>query len=153
MTLNIILANMISFFHILVVLFMIITPFTKIPMYLLLHIVFSLSLLVHWYNNNNICSLSLLESKLRGIEYNNSFTHKFIGPLYDISETEWSKICYSITIILAFISLYYLIISPKWKDTKKCYRMTNEYIKQNKNLTLNERFNLYINCLNPLFKK
>lgn len=153
MTLNIFLANIISLFHFLVVLFMIIIPFTKVPLYLLLHIVFSLSLLVHWYHNNNICSLSLLESKLRGIEYNNSFTHQFIAPMYDISDTKWIKLCYGITIFLALISLYYLIISPRWEIAKKCYKKTNDYIKKNNKLSFYDKLNLYTNCLDILLKK
>jgi len=105
---NIILANMINLFHIIVILFVLFIPFSNIPMLLLLHIVFSMSLLVHWYNNNNQCSLTLLESKLRGLDVTESFTYKFIAPLYDVSKTDWSKICYSFTIVLMIVSIYRL---------------------------------------------
>lgn len=134
-----------------IILFILFVPFTKIPAYLILHIVFSISLLVHWYNNNNACSLSMFESKLRGIPYTNSFSHQFIAPIYDISSTEWSDICYKVTILLMGVSIYYLITSPKWSIFNKCIKETKKYIKQNKNLTWNEKMNLYINCIEPLF--
>jgi hypothetical protein len=95
---------------------MLIVPFTNIPYYLLLHITFSISLLVHWWNNSNVCSLSIFEAKLRGVEYTNSFTHKFIGPVYEISNTTWSKICYIVTIVLMILSAYKLWTSPAIKN-------------------------------------
>ena len=110
---NIILANMINLFHIIVILFVLFIPFSNVPMLLLLHIVFSMSLLVHWYNNNNQCSLTLLESKLRGLDVTESFTYKFIAPLYDVSKTDWSKICYSFTIVLMIVSIYRLYNSKR----------------------------------------
>ena len=85
---NIFLANCISIFHTLVVLFVLLAPFIDIPAILILHITFSVCLLIHWWANNNICSLSYIESQLRGTDHTESFTHKFIAPIYDISKTE-----------------------------------------------------------------
>ena len=110
---NIVLANFIFMFHTLIILFILFAPFIDIPAILILHITFSICLLVHWWANNNICSLSLLESKLRGMDHTESFTHKFIAPIYDISQTEWSRICIIITIILLCISSYKLYYSKK----------------------------------------
>lgn len=134
-----------------IILFVLIAPFLKIPILLILHIVFSISLLIHWANNSNVCSLSLLESKLRNIPYTQSFTHSFIGPVYDISSTDWSKICYFVTITLMIISIYNLIISPKIELFKKCISKTQKYINTNKNLKLKDKFNLYMNCTMYLF--
>lgn len=118
---NIFLANVINVFHIIVILFVLLIPFSDVPMLLLLHIVFSLSLLVHWYNNNNQCSLTLLESQLRGLDVTESFTYKFIAPLYDVSKTEWSKICYSVTIVLMIVSIYRLYNSKRSQDAFRCF--------------------------------
>lgn len=118
---SLILANFISIFHTIIIIFILIAPFSNIPAILILHIAFSLCLLVHWWANNNICSLSYLESKLRGTDYTQSFTHKFIAPIYDISQTEWSKICKIITIILLCISIYNLYYSEKSSRIWKCY--------------------------------
>lgn len=148
---NIILANLIFLFHIIILLFVILIPFTKIPLYLILHITFCISLIIHWAHNNNACSLTLIESKLRGISESDSFSYKFIAPIYDISKTEWSNFCYIITIILALISLYYLIISPKWKDFNECIRSANQYITQNNKLTLKEKIYIYFTCIVSLY--
>lgn len=150
-TFNIFLADLIYIFHFIIILFILFVPFTKTPSYLILHIVFSFSLLVHWYNNNNICSLSLFESKLRGIEYNNSFSHQFIAPVYDISSTKWGETCYYAVILLAIISFYNLITSEQWKFFKECLDKTKEYINKNTNIKINEKIKLYINCLYVLF--
>jgi hypothetical protein len=153
---KLILADLIYIFHIIVILFVLFTPFTNIPAYLILHLTFCICLLVHWYNNNNICSLSLFESQLRGINYTESFSHKFISPIYDISESDLGKFCYNIVIILGLVSLYKLITSNKWSILKKCYQenkkyLTNINLNEKKELKFNDKIMLYMTCLNILF--
>jgi hypothetical protein len=147
---NIILANIINVFHIIVILFVLFIPFSNIPMLLLLHIVFSMSLLVHWYNNNNQCSLTLLESKLRGLDVTESFTYKFIAPLYDVSKTDWSKICYSVTIVLMIVSIYRLYNSKRLKDAFRCFsekRKEQEWISG----TFYDKLTIVNKCFIQLF--
>ena len=147
---NIFLANCISIFHTLVVLFVLLAPFIDIPAILILHITFSVCLLIHWWANNNICSLSYIESQLRGTDHTESFTHKFIAPIYDISKTEWSQICKIITIILLCISLYNLYYSKKTADIFRCY---NTLIKDDDFLKkpFLSRLSSYIFCFKDLF--
>jgi hypothetical protein len=149
--LNIILANLIYIFHIFIILFVLFSPFTQVPVYLILHIVFGLSLIIHWKNNSNVCSLSLLESSLRGIPYTHSFSHQFIGPVYDFSESEWASITYNITIILILISLYFLLTSPRWSIFNKCLNRMKNYIDQQTDMTFKNKLYHYINCLQVLF--
>jgi len=105
---TIFIANTIKVFHIFVIFFVIFTPITTnvLNYYLILHILLCISLLVHWLANNNICSLSVFESKLRGIPYTESFSHQFVSPIYDISSTSLSQISYFITIIALLASIY-----------------------------------------------
>jgi hypothetical protein len=103
-----ILANLIRLFHIIIVLFIIVAPFTRVPSILVLHITFSICLFAHWNANSNICSLSLLESQLRGIEYTNTFTHDFISPIYDIQDKTWGNVSYYTTLVLMCISILML---------------------------------------------
>lgn len=138
----ILLANMIWVFHILVILFVLLAPFTNIPGLLILHVTFSISLLVHWYGNSNECSLTLLESQLRGLDKTQSFTHQFIAPVYDISKTEWSTVCYTVTIILLGLSLYKLYNSQKIAEAYNCYkRQTN-----NQDLTFYDKVVIGMYC-------
>ena len=147
---NIVLANFIFMFHTLIILFILFAPFIDIPAILILHITFSICLLVHWWANNNICSLSLLESKLRGMDHTESFTHKFIAPIYDISQTEWSRICIIITIILLCISSYKLYYSKKTFKMMECYnKLRQDPIFLEKPFLT--RLSSYISCFKDFF--
>jgi hypothetical protein len=114
-----ILADIVRIFHFLVVIFVILGPFTGKSYLLVLHITFSFSLLVHWHFNSNACSLTLLESQLRGIPVSSTFTHSLIAPVYDISATTWNEISYALTILLMLISLTNLLNSPEWNYCSK----------------------------------
>lgn len=139
--LTLMLANLVFLFHTLIVLIMLIIPFSNTPYFFIMHITFSISLLVHWYNNSNICALSVLESSLRGLDYTESFTHKFIAPVYEISQTEWSQICYIIVIVLMWFSIYKLYNSILWNEVRLNFS----------NLDANSSIIDKIKCLNPLF--
>lgn len=139
---NIFLANIIYIFHISVILFILFSPFCNIPSILILHIAFSLTILLHWIANSNVCALSIFEAKLRGIPYTQSFSHKFIGPVYEISNTTWSYISYVITISILLYSLYKLSNHEKWSEAK-------QYIKNiqfEKNISCYQRWIQYVKC-------
>lgn len=120
------LANCIWAFHVIVVLFVLLAPFSDMPILMILHIAFVFNLLIHWFNNSNVCSLSLMESKLRGIPYTNSFTHQFVGPMFDISERSWSNMSYVVTILLLFVSFYNLYHSRRLQKFKECYNQNRQ---------------------------
>ena len=98
---NIVLANLVKLFHTIIILFVLLTPFllNKYHSLLILHISFSLCLIIHWVNNSNVCSLTLLESRLRGIEPDESFLYQFISPIYDIPTDIVGDIVYYSTFI------------------------------------------------------
>lgn len=116
---NLFLANFIRLLHILLVLFILIAPFTNTPGYLILHITLSISLLTHWVGNSDICSLSLLESKLRGNAYSETFMHQIVAPVYKINETSLSKISYIVVITLMCVSMYKLYKTGVFSLIKK----------------------------------
>jgi hypothetical protein len=119
---QLVLADIVSVFHALVVAFVLLTPFlTNIPYFLFLHATFGFSLLIHWYFNSNVCFLSVVESKLRGLDYTQSFTHQFIAPVYDISKTTWSNVSYSITLFVIGLSIYKLSKSKRMKQAIECF--------------------------------
>lgn len=103
--------------HIFVILFVVIAPFINIPAISLLHFTLSLSLLTHWYLNNNTCCLTIAESYLRGVPTNESFLHKIISPIYmyPVSETKLSIISYTVIIILMSISFFRFVTSNQFK--------------------------------------
>lgn len=145
---NELLANVIFVFHCVIILFVLFAPFTYNPALLILHITFCISLLIHWVNNSNACSLTLIESQLRGLDHTDTFSHKFISPIYDISATNWNTICYIITIFVLLLSIYFLIKSDKFKQAYNCYCE----LKFDKGTTLYTKFTAYLNCVRPLFE-
>lgn len=112
---NILLANLIRLFHIVIILFIFIVPFTNKSGLLVLHIVFSLTILFHWICNSDVCCLSLFESQLRGIEYTDTFIHEFIAPIYNISTQALSRLCYIIIITLMVKSIWSLWYHPRFQ--------------------------------------
>lgn len=144
------LANLIWLFHVFIVLFVLLAPFTDIPCILILHITFCISLITHWYGNSNMCSLSVLESNLRGLPYTESFSHKFISGIYDVSKTSWSKFCYFITIFVLLLSVY------KLSNSKKFSLAYNKYIEISKEISNNDipfvqKLKLYLENIQVLF--
>lgn len=135
-------ANIIWLFHLLVILFMCFAPFTKIPSILILHITFSICLLIHWYFNSNICSLTVMEAYCRGLQPSDTFMHQLISPMYDISSTNLNEIVHIVTYVTMFISIYYLYNSEKFKECLICYnKLTNEQVT----------FANILECIKPLF--
>jgi len=127
---SILLANLVYIFHLIIILFVLLAPFSNIPYLWILHVAFCVSLIVHWLGNSNVCSLSMIESQLRGLDYTESFTHQFISPVYDISKSTWSRICYMLTIGLTSISLYKLYNSIKLQESISCFRKSDQTFLQ-----------------------
>jgi hypothetical protein len=148
---NIFLANVIFIVHAFIVAFVLLAPFTFIPALHIIHISCCLSLLVHWYCNSNVCSLSMIESQLRGLDYTESFTHRLVAPIYDISKTTWSQICYIITIIVLCISIYKLVYSEKWTTAWAAYQRKQAEFAQDPSISLRTKFLGYISCFHELF--
>ncbi len=119
------LANFIRVFHIGVILFMALTPFFGSAPLLVLHITFGISILMHWVTNNNMCSLTLLESKLRGIDISNGFIHQFIAPVYNIPKILSQKLLYGILILLILFSIVKLKNTKQWGSFVNCFAKKN----------------------------
>jgi hypothetical protein len=115
-----VLANVISLFHTLVVLFVIFGTFSQNPAILILHITFLCCLLVHWAGNSAMCSLSVMEASLRGVKNTKTFTHQFVSPLYSIPESSWNQIVTGITIFLLILSVNNLRNNKKFIKALEC---------------------------------
>jgi hypothetical protein len=144
--LSLLLADSIFVFHCIIILFILFAPFTNIPAILILHITFAFSLIVHWHANSNVCSLSILETHLRGLDTSeDTFTHQFIAPMYDISSTEWSNIVWIVTSIVLGISVYKLYHTDKFKIVLKCYSESKP------ETTTFSKITQFLECFKPLF--
>ena len=56
---------LITVLHLLVIIFIICTPFTDSNYLLLMHTIIIPFIIMHWYLNNNTCSLTVAEQYLR----------------------------------------------------------------------------------------
>lgn len=135
------LADCIFYFHVFVVLFIVFLPFFDVPpAFLILHITSCVCLMVHWLSNSDICSLTIIEGQLRGVDRTDTFIHKFISPVYKITSTEWSTVVWLVTFIVMCISIYKLYHTDKFKKVLKCYYNSREF-----------SFKHTIECFRPLF--
>jgi len=104
--------NIVSFFiniiHFIMVSFVIISPFLNIPPVLLLNLSYTICLMIHWYFNSNICCLTIFEGYITGKPLNQTFIHKIIDPIYNISENSLNNVVWIVTIISFLITLYKL---------------------------------------------
>lgn len=113
--------KLITFIHILIILFIVIVPFTNSNYFLLLHAIVVPFIMIHWILNDNTCVLTLLEKNIREQLYgiapkkDECFTCNLIEPIYDFKSNyeSMSAAIYIITLVLWGISVYKLY--SKWK--------------------------------------
>ena len=108
----------ITILHIIVILFVLITPFTNYNYFLFMHAIIVPFIMLHWYLNNNACSLTIAEKEIRkrmnggnkNVDDDECYTYKFIAPIYDFNKNheEYSNFIYILTSGLWIISLYKL---------------------------------------------
>ena len=105
---------LINIFHVIIILFVVLSPFLNINFLLLLHAVVVPFIMLHWMANDNNCILTLIEKKIRmeisGTLPKNSdcFTCRLIEPIYDFKSKNQSssKFIYIGTILLLLITLF-----------------------------------------------
>lgn len=108
--------------HALLVVFMIIAPFTGRLELLVLHVIFSISLVIHWSANSNICCLSTLEAWSRGIPVSKTFINQFIEPVYVIGEHQLSLLIWASTLGLVAVSTIRILTHEKSELFLACIR-------------------------------
>lgn len=110
-------ANAISFIHFLLILFILFGHTSDSIAVLILHTTTCACLLIHWIAMNNTCSLTLLESKVRGVKNNETFMHRLVSPVYDVHESTLSLLCKVVTALVMMTSSYKLSKSEKFKNS------------------------------------
>lgn len=107
----------ISVLHIIVILFVLLAPFSNSNYFLFMHIIIVPFIMLHWYLNNNTCSLTIAEKAIRqrmnkgvDVEDDECYTYKFIAPIYDFNKNheEYSRFIYILTSGLWLVSVYNL---------------------------------------------
>ena len=82
-------ANIISFLHLSVILFVINVPILSENPFILMYYCFIVFfIMLHWHYNNDTCVLTVIESKLRGKKQNDTYFGRLMKPIYNVSSTE-----------------------------------------------------------------
>lgn len=112
--------------HILIILFVILTPFTKSNYLLFMHSFILPFIMIHWITNNDICVLTALEKHIRkklnkNLNKDDCFTCRIINPVFNFDKNYENKFNYIILILLLFITLFKLYKKYKNKEIKNIY--------------------------------
>jgi hypothetical protein len=107
---------LISVLHVLVILFVVCTPFSNCNYLLVMHLIIIPFIILHWVLNNNSCSLTAMEKfvkdKTTGHETNKEdcFSYKLIAPIYDFNKNnkDFSNFAYILTIGLWLMTVFTL---------------------------------------------
>jgi len=117
------LTTFVRFVHLFLIMFIIVIPFTNSEYLLTLHAIGLPGLIVHWITNNNMCSLTMLESYLTGENMENTFISKIIHPFFEIN----NSIIYTIVTSLWLLTLYKLY-PTRFRMLRFCIWLTWDYI-------------------------
>lgn len=122
--------QMITFIHIMYILFIILAPFSNVTFALVLHAIIIPFMVFHWLTNNNMCALTLLEKHIRRQKDANSnnddcFTCKLIEPIYDFTNNKGSMnlFIYLITFGLWGTTLFVLYSKYETGEIKTFYEL------------------------------
>jgi hypothetical protein len=104
---------LISVLHILIILFVLLIPFSDNDALMFLHVLIVPFIIIHWISNNNNCCLSIAEKYIRKISHGtksstkDTFIYKFISPIYDFNKNHesYSAFIYIVTVLLWSISI------------------------------------------------
>lgn len=99
-------AGLISALHWAFVLFMAWAPFSSNRTALVLHLVVTPFLWLHWLLNDDTCALTLLEKKIRGLEDDShSFVYNLVSPVYKVRDADVRTVCWMLSILLWLVTL------------------------------------------------
>lgn len=123
---------LISMIHIMLILFILLAPFSSSNYILFLNVMIVPFIILHWALNSNECCLTALEHYFRKNSYNNNqkdgFMHELITPVYDFKKNnvDFEKIIYIVAIISWLITvghLYYNYKDGKIKSFTDLYEL------------------------------
>ena len=105
---------LINIIHLIVIIFVLATPFSNSNYLLLVHIIVVPFIMLHWILNNNTCCLTIAEKYIRQktigtkIKEEDCFTYQLIAPIYDFSKDHeaFAIFIYILTTCVWLISVY-----------------------------------------------
>lgn len=71
----------------------------EVTLFHVLYLTTCVSLLVHWYLNDDTCFLTLLEAKLRGKKISEGFIYQIVSPVYKFPSKHLTELSYTLIIV------------------------------------------------------
>lgn len=110
---NVVLANLTWLLHAAFVLWFCLTPFVGSEPMLVLHLFIGPFLFFHWIMNDDTCSLTLLEMKLRGLEKcETSFFYNLVSPIYKPRDAEVRSVAWVLAVSLWLVTVSRVLRRP-----------------------------------------
>ena len=109
-----ILSDIISFIHGWILSFVVLIPFIGEQHLVFVNVFFMFGIMLHWYLNNNICALTVMEKLLRGkTDDEETFFGQIFGKVYSVGKD--SFMYWIVIIILILISIIKIFSYDKWE--------------------------------------
>ena len=111
--------------HIIVLIFVIVAPFTNSNYLLFMHSILVPFIMLHWLLNNDSCAVTMIEKYARGggsvVNNEDCISYKIVGPIYNLTKdyADHSKLTWITTIILWLISVGKLYNKYRTGEIKK----------------------------------
>ncbi len=126
MNINDITLLIINIIHLVVILFVVLIPFTNSTFLILIHSIIIPFIMLHWLLNNDNCAVTMMEKYARGggsaeIKDEDCISYKIVGPIYNLTKdyADYSTITWTVTISLWLISVSKLYIKYQNGEIKK----------------------------------
>lgn len=101
--------------HVLILLYIVFTPFVaQSVVSLVLYIMIVLAIVMHWVANHHYCCLSLMESKIRGVPYEEGFLNSILKPIFGLGVN--NALYYAITVGLIVVAIYRIVVLLRRKS-------------------------------------
>ena len=120
---NMFLATIVRLCHLALIAFIVLAPFINSEWLLTMHAIIIPGIMIHWITNNNMCSLSYLESKLTNTPMDITFIARVLHPFFEVN----NNMIYGTIIGLWMFSIYrlynynYNMLSIVLKKTKDLF--------------------------------
>jgi len=102
---NELVADFIFGLHVLLMIAVLVTPFIGTQKWILIDLMFMLSVYIHWLLNDNTCALTVVEKMVRGTPDDEStFFGRLFGKAYEFGRD--NKMSWAIIVILMLIATY-----------------------------------------------
>lgn len=91
--------------HVAFVAFMALTPFGTCRPALVVHVLITPFLWMHWALNDDTCALTVLEKSVRGVSDDKSFFHSLVSPVYKVEDRDVRHLGWLASVVLWLVAV------------------------------------------------